>query len=318
MTTYIIRRLVQAIFILIIVTVLVFIGMRVLPGDPIVLYLSEDEAAQFSDEEIATLKHEFGLDKPLAAQYFDWMSGVVVGDLGVSIFFGTPVSDEIARSLPRTLHLGLMAFLISILIGIPAGVICAVRRGRWVDTVVTLFSNMGITVPIFWLGILLIYLFGLKLRILPIQGYTSPFEDFWLSTKQSIMPIFCLSIFAIASAARQTRSSMLEVTRQDYIRTAWSKGLTERTITIIHALKNGLIPVITLKGITLRNIVGGSVLVETVFNVPGMGRLVVDAIFSHDYAIVQGVILVIAVVVTLGNLAVDLSYGWLDPRVRYG
>ena len=318
MTAYIIRRLIQALFILIIVTFLVFALMRFLPGDPILIYIDLNQIEVSTPEHIEALRHEFGLDKPLMVQYFDWMSCAIRGDLGMSIFKDEPVMNLIARRLPITFHLGALAFFISVVVGITAGVISAVRRATSVDTGVTLLANLGITAPIFWVGIMMIYLFGLYLKWLPIQGYTSPLDDFWLSTRQLIMPVFCLSIFAVASAARQTRSSMLEVTRQDYIRTAWSKGLRERVVIMRHALKNGLIPVITWKGQTIRNIFGGSVLIETVFNIPGMGRLAVNAVFEQDYAIVQGVILVTAIVVTLANLAVDLSYGWLDPRIRFG
>jgi len=246
------------------------------------------------------------------------MSGIVRGDLGNSIFWGTTVVEEIARALPKTLHLGLIAFVLSLIIGIPMGVIAAVRRGKWIDAVVTVLANVGITAPIFWLGILLIYVFGLYFGWLPIQGYTSPFDDFWLSTRQIIMPVFCLALFPLAGNARQARSAMLEVIQQDYIRTAWSKGLKERTIILRHALKNGIIPVVTLAGMGLRVILGGQVLVETVFNISGMGRLAVAGLQNQDYAIVQGVILIIAIAVTLSNLIVDLSYGWLDPRIRYG
>jgi peptide/nickel transport system permease protein len=296
---------------------LIFFAMRFLPGDPILMLITSDDLAEVSEDEIQALKKEFGLDKPMAVQYITWLSNAFYGDLGKSIINRTNVTEEIIGRLPITLHLGLLAFIISILIGIPAGVVCAIRRGKRVDTVVTILSNLGITVPTFWFGILLIYFFALYLRLLPVHGYTSPFDDFWMSTKQIIMPVFCLSIFPIASSARQTRSSMLEVMGQDYIRTAWAKGLKERFIITRHALKNALIPVVTLNGMTLRNIIGGSVLIETVFNVPGMGRLVVDAVFSQDYAIVQGVSLLIAIVVMMANLLVDLSYGWLDPRIRY-
>jgi len=182
----------------------------------------------------------------------------------------------------------------------------------------TSLGNLGITIPVFWLGILLIYYFGLKLDLLPIFGYTSPLEDFWKNTTEIILPVFCLAVPPIASAVRMTRSSMLEVMRQDYVRTAWSKGLRERIVVMRHALKNGLIPVVTLKGMSLARIVGGSVLVETVFNIPGMGRLAVEGLFSHDYAVVQGCMLIAGTVVLVSNLIIDLSYGWLDPRIRYG
>jgi peptide/nickel transport system permease protein len=193
-----------------------------------------------------------------------------------------------------------------------------VRRGKWLDKVVTPLTYVGITIPVFWLGILLIYAFGLKLNWLPISGYTSPLDDFWLSTRQLVMPVLCLAVFGLAANARQMRSSMLETIRQDYIRTAWSKGLKERTIIVRHAMKNSLIPVITLMGMGVGIIFGGSVLVETVFAIPGVGRLLVSSILGQDYVVVQGITLVIAVIVLLVNLIVDISYGWFDPRIRYG
>lgn len=318
MSGFIVHRLIQTVFVLILVSLIVFVVMRFLPGDPILLYLSEDQVRNFTPQQIAEVRAQFGLDKPVMVQYVDWMRGLFRGDFGISMSYRIPVWEEISRRLPITFYLGSIAFVVSILLGIPMGLIAAVRRGKWSDTVATLLANLGITLPVFWLGILMIYLFGLYLRWLPTFGYTSPFENFWLSTRQAIMPVICLTIFATASSARQTRSAMLEVIQQDYIRTAWAKGLKERVIILRHALKNSLIPVVTLKGISLRNIFGGSVLVETVFNVPGMGRLAVDAMMSRDYAIVQGVILIIAVVVCLANLIVDISYSWLDPRIRYG
>jgi peptide/nickel transport system permease protein len=291
--------------------------MRLLPGNPILILITAEQVSKYTQEEIDNIKHEYGLDKPLIVQYGNWMSHVLRGDLGNSIIGRFKVSHEIAKRLPISAHLGLFAFVISIIIGVPVGVVCAARRGSWMDSILTLLANGGICVPIFWLGIIMIYVFAIKLGLLPTFGYTSPLKDFWLSTRQSIMPIFCLAIYPIASAARQSRSSMLEVMRQDYIRTAWSKGVEERVIIIRHALKNGIIPVVTLQGMMLSHILGGEVLVETVFNIPGIGRLAVDGIQSLDYAVVQGVILVMAVAVVLTNLIVDLCYGWIDPRVRY-
>ena len=191
--------------------------------------------------------------------------------------------------------------------------IAAIRRGKWIDTVVTALAYLGVCIPIFWLGILMIYGFGLKLDWLPIAGYTSPFDDFWLSTKQLVMPVTCLSIFGLASIARQMRSSMLEVIRQDYIRTAWAKGLRERVIVMRHALKNSLIPIITLIGMGSHHF-GGSVMVETVFAIPGIGRLMVTSLFGHDYVVVQSGVLIIAIIIIFTNLIVDISYGWLDPQ----
>ena len=317
MTTYIIRRLIQAVVVMVLVTIIVFFAMRLLPGDPILMLITEDELSDITAEQIEALRHEYGLDKPMAVQYVHWIGQAVQGNLGRSIVHDTPVIDDMVERLPISLYLGGLALIISIIVGIPLGIISAIRRGRWLDTAVTLIANLGITIPIFWLGVLLIYFFALFLGILPVQGYTSPFDDVGLNLRQIIMPVFCLSIFPLASSARQTRSSMLEVMGQDYIRTAWSKGLTERLIILRHALKNALIPVVTLNGMLLRNIFSGQVLIETVFNIPGMGRLAVDAVQSQDYAIVQGVTLLIVMVVLMANLLVDLSYGYLDPRIRY-
>jgi peptide/nickel transport system permease protein len=318
MGTYIIRRILQMILVLLIITVIVFLMVRLLPGDPILMYLTSSDLEEITQEQVDTIRHDLGLDRSLFIQYADWIGNVVTGDMGTSIIHRGKVGEDIKRRLPITLHLGGLAFIISIIVGIPMGVIAAVRRGTWLDSILTSLGNLGITIPVFWLGILLIYAFGLKLDLLPVFGYTSPFKDFAENTQQIILPIFCLAVPPIASAVRLTRSSMLEVMRQDYVRTAWSKGLKERSVIMRHALKNGLIPVVTLKGISLAAIVGGSVLVETVFSIPGMGRLAVEGLFSQDYAVVQAVILVTSIVVLVINLLIDLSYGWLDPRVRYG
>jgi peptide/nickel transport system permease protein len=227
------------------------------------------------------------------------------------------VGNLIRERLPVTAHIGIVSFVMSGILGISAGIICAVKRGTWIDSTVTLLANVGITVPSFWAGIILIYLLSLKANWLPVFGYTSPFDDFWLSTRQLIMPVFCLALFPIASLCRQTRSAMLEVVYQDYIRTAWAKGLTEKIVILRHAVKNALIPVITVMGLHVTVIVGGAVLIETVFNIGGIGRLITQAILQQDYAVVQGCVLIIAVVIVMVNLLVDLSYGWFDPRIRY-
>jgi peptide/nickel transport system permease protein len=317
MWAYIVRRLLASAIVLIVVTIFIFLVMRLLPGDPILMIVTNEQLSQSAPEQIAALRHEFGLDKPMPIQYLNWMFGIVQGDFGVSLISRTRVIDNVAQRLPITMHLGILAFVIAIIIGIPAGMICAVRRGTFLDTLVTTLANLGITVPIFWLGILLIYFFSLELKWLPVYGYTSPFVDFGQSTKQIIMPVFCLGIFPLASISRITRSSMLEVMRQDYIRTAWSKGLSERWVVFRHALKNSLIPVITLSGMSISSIVGGAVLIETVFNIPGMGRMAVSGIMTKDYPIVQAVTFIVSAVVVLSNLVVDISYSWLDPRIRY-
>jgi peptide/nickel transport system permease protein len=319
MTTYVIRRLFMAVVVLVIVTLIVFFVMRLLPGDPLVIFMGRSAGTgSMSQEQLEYLRVRYGLDKPLMVQYATWMAGIFQGNLGKSIYYHEDVGRLLLERFPITLHLGLSAYILSSVGGIVLGGLAAIRRGTWIDTLTTTLANIGITIPVFWLGILMIYLFGLKLDWLPIAGYTSPLDDFWLSTKQAIMPVICLAITGLAYIARQMRSSMLEVIRQDYIRTAWSKGLSERAVINKHALKNSLIPVITLLGIGIGMVFGGSVLVETVFAVPGIGRLLVTSVFAQDYVVVQSGTLVIATVIVLSNLLVDIGYGWLDPRIRYG
>jgi peptide/nickel transport system permease protein len=317
MGAYIFRRLIQGLIILILVTMLVFLLMRLLPGDPLMVYLSSGEIQNMTRADIDVMKHDLGLDKSLAVQYYNWAINLVHGDMGTSFILHEKVAPLIKDSIPITAYIGSLAFVIGSILGIFFGVICALRRGTWIDTVVTVLANLGITVPAFWVGILLIYFLALKLQWLPVSGYTSPFEDVSLSLRQIIMPVFCLAIGPVAGLARQTRSSMLEVVQQDYIRTAWSKGLMERLIVVRHQLKNALIPVITIMGMQVGVIFGGSVLIETVFNIPGVGRLMTNAVFQQDYQIVQAGVLIMATVVILSNLIVDITYGWLDPRIRY-
>ncbi|OGP54230.1 MAG: peptide ABC transporter [Deltaproteobacteria bacterium RBG_13_52_11b] len=317
MIGYIVRRTIQAVTVLILVTLVVFLAMRMLPGDPLTIYIVQHDIDKITPEFQAQLMHKFGLDKSLPMQYLDWMSGLFRADFGRSIQYNESVTTLMAERLPVTLYLGLLSFAIASVLGMLAGLLAAIRRGRMLDTIVTSLANLGICTPSFWLGILMIYGIGLKLGWLPIQGYTSPFDNFWLSIRQSVMPVFILSAWGIAFVARQARSSMLEVTRQDYIRTAWSKGLRERVVVMRHMLKNGLIPVVAVMGVRFSHTIGGMVVIENVFNIPGMGRLMVAAVFGQDYQVVQAGILIMAIGVVLTNLVVDISYGWIDPRVRY-
>ncbi len=319
MTSYIIRRLIQGLIVLILVTLLVFFVMRLLPGDPLIIYIAQSAQLEAMPQEmIEQLRHQFGLDKSIMVQYVNWVTNIFRGDFGRSIFYQEKVSTLMKERFPVTIHLGALSLIFGAIVGITAGLLTAVRRGKWLDKVITPLTYIGITIPVFWLGILMIYAFGLKLHWLPISGYTSPFEDFWLSTRQLVMPVLCLSFFSIAANARQMRSSMLETINQDYVRTAWSKGLSERRVILKHALKNSLIPVITLVGIGVGIIFGGSVLVETVFAIPGVGRLLVSSILGQDYVVVQAITFVIAITILLVNLLVDISYGWFDPRIRFG
>jgi peptide/nickel transport system permease protein len=317
MVSYIIRRILHSLIVVIVVTIVIFLALRLLPGDPLYTLISRSESSEFSQEQLDLIRHEVGLDRPLIIQYFTWVGGVFQGDLGTSIMNHTSVSDEIVRRLPISAYLGILALILGIIIGVPLGIISAVRRGTWIDTIVTTLANIGVCVPIFWLGIMLVFIFALRMKLLPVMGFTPPFENFGLSLKQIIMPVACLAIGPVAGNARQTRSIMLEVLRQDYIRTAWSKGLRERTIILRHALKNGFIPLLTFMGLWVSVIAGGSVLIEQVFNIPGMGRLAVDSLFKLDYPYVQGVVLVIAIIIVVTNLIIDISYGWFDPRIRF-
>jgi peptide/nickel transport system permease protein len=320
MTSYIIRRLFMAVVILFLITLIVFFAMRLLPGDPLIIFLGQQAGSgtSITEKELEVLRHEYGLDKPIMVQYANWVTGIFQGNLGTSIHYHEKVGKLMLERFPITLQLGLVAYVIGNALGILLGVLAAVRRGTWLDTFVTVMGNIGITIFIPWLGLLLMYAFGLRFGWLPIAGFTSPFDNFWLSLRQMVMPCICLAITPLSFVARQTRSSMLEVTKQDYIRTAWSKGLREKTIIMRHALKNGLIPVITLLGMGIGFVFGGSVLVETIFAIPGVGRLLITSVFAQDYVVIQSGTLVISTIIILSNLIVDISYGWLDPRIRYG
>jgi peptide/nickel transport system permease protein len=313
LTAFILKRIFLTLIVVIIVSFIAFSLIHIMPGDPAATMLGLDARP----EAIQALQHQLWLDRPFLVQYGHWAYNALHGDLGVSLMYKDPITDILGERLPITLYLAFIAFIISTVLGIFLGIICAVRRGSFLDQIVSLAANLGIAIPVFWLGILGIYFFGLKLGWLPLQGWTSPLVDFVQSTKQAIIPVTLLAIPGISVLARQTRSSMLEVIHQDYIRTAYAKGVKERVIIIRHALKNALIPVITLLGLQVRVLVGGSILVETVCNIPGMGRLLVGGAFNKDFLVVQAGVLIIGTIVCLVNLIVDISYGWLDPRVRY-
>jgi peptide/nickel transport system permease protein len=316
MTAFIIRRLLQALLVLIMVTLLVFFAMRLLPSDPISMYVASTGAMDQS--EIDFLKQQYGLDKPLIMQYLNWVSGLVRGDLGFSLFYKDQVSTLLGQRFPLTMYLGVVSMGISTIAGITMGMLAAIRRGKWLDNVVSPLSVVMICLPSFLLGILLIYVIGLKLHWLPFVGLTMPWDNFATSVKQVIMPAFCMSALGLAMNARQMRSSMLEIIRQDYIRTAWSKGLLERVVILKHALKNSLIPVVTLIGMGVGVVFAGAVITETIFSIPGIGRLFVTSIQGQDYLVVQDLTLIFATVILSVNLIVDLSYSWIDPRIRYG
>jgi peptide/nickel transport system permease protein len=320
MTTYIIRRLLWGILVLFLVSLIVFFSLRLIPGDPVLIYAAQVSSggSGVSEEQLQKLRVEYGLDKPVPVQYVNWLKGIATGDLGKSIKYNQDVGKLLGERFQPTLVLGFSAVIISTLLGIVFGLVAAIRRGKWIDTVVTFFSYVGLCIPVFMLAILLVYIFGLKLKWLPITGYDLPWENFGASLKEAIMPIICLAMVPLAVTARQMRSSVLEVNNMDYIRTAWSKGLREKVVVTRHVLKNSLIPVVTMLGISVGLIFGGSVIIETMFGIPGVGWLLVQSIFGRDYVVIQGGTLVLAAIVIFVNLIVDISYGWFDPRIRYG
>jgi peptide/nickel transport system permease protein len=313
LTGYIVRRLIQTVVVIVLVSFVSFLLIQLMPGDPAASMLGPNA----TKAQVDALRLELGLDKPMMVQYFDWLNKIVHADLGTSLSLREPVSSLFAQRLQITFYLSLISFILSTLLGVALGIICAIRRGGFLDQFLSMSANIGIAIPIFWLGILGLYVFGMKAQIVPIYGWVSPFSNFTKSISYTILPVILLAVPGIAVMTRQTRSSMLEVTQQDYIRTAYSKGLKERNVVIKHAVKNALIPIVTLLGLQLRVLVGGSVLVEQVFSIPGMGRLLVSASQNKDFIVVQDGVLLIGVIVCLANLLVDISYGWLDPRMRY-
>ncbi|MFC1958004.1 ABC transporter permease [Chloroflexota bacterium] len=313
MLAYIARRLMYTVIVIFLVSIIAFLVVQITPGDPAAQMLGPDS----TPDQVEELRKELWLDRPVAVQYMHWLNNIFHGDFGYSRVQSEKVVSIIGRTLPISMYLGVLAMVISAVVGISIGIISAIRRASFLDNIISLFANSGLAVPIFWLGLMGIYLFAYKLGWLPIQGFTWPTENLKESILQTIMPVICLSVRSMAVMARQTRSSMLEVIRQDYIRTAKAKGLKEVSVNIKHALRNALIPVVTLMGTQVRILFGGAVLVETVFNIPGLGRTVVTAAFMKDFITLQAGVLMISIMTCMANLLVDISYGWLDPRTKY-
>lgn len=312
MLPYIVRRLIIAIPTLFIVTVMVFAVQRLLPGDPALILAGEDRRP----EVIAHIRERYRLSDPIPVQYLAWLAQIARGDLGRSIRTNQPVGALILEKLPVTVQLALMSMAVAVLIAIPTGVLAAVRRGSWLDHASTLFALSGLSIPNFWLGIMLILLVSVRWQLLPASGYVPLSEGVVENLRRMIMPAFVLGTSLAAVLMRQMRSSMLEVLRQDYVRTAQAKGLARRAVVWQHALRNALIPVVTILGLQLGALLSGAVLTEQVFTIPGFGKLVVDAVFNRDYAVVQGVVLVTATAYIVINLAVDIAYALLNPRIQ--
>jgi peptide/nickel transport system permease protein len=313
MTAYILRRLLATIPVMAVVAVFVFFLLRLAPGDPAAIIAGEDATAA----QIAAVRGKLGLDRPILEQFVVWLGGMLQGDFGTSIFSNLPVTRLIAQRIEPTLSLMLTTLLVAVSLAIPLGVLAAWKARHLVDRLVMSFSVLGFAMPVFLVGYVLIYLFAVKLGWLPVQGYVPIREGLWPWAESLILPSVALGITYMALIARITRASMLEVLAQDYIRTATSKGLTTDRVLLLHALKNASVPIVTVIGIGIALLISGVVITETVFNIPGLGRLTVDAVLKRDYPIVQGLIIVFAAAKVLVNLVIDISYVFLDPRIRY-
>jgi peptide/nickel transport system permease protein len=319
MWRYIVRRLITAIPVIVLVSVLTFVGQQLIPGDPLMAILgaSEVEVLEADPEALAALRTEYGLDQPVLVQYARYVWRCLQGDFGRSFRTRKPVTEAIGERLNVTLKLSIVTFVVNVLISVPLGIVAALYRGTKIDLLATTWAVLGVATPGFWVAILLIIVFSVNLGWLPAAGWVDPLEDPVEGIKHMILPVVALGLFGSATIMRQTRSALLEVLRQDYIVTARAKGLAGRRVILRHALKNALIPVVTLLSLSLAALFGGTVLIERVFAIPGVGRLALDATNSRDYPVIQAIVLLSATTIVLANLVADIAYGFLDPRIRY-
>ena len=313
MLAYILRRLATTVLVMGIVAVFVFLLLHLSPGDPAAIIAGDNATA----EQIAGIRKQLGLDDALPLQFYRWLNAVLHGDLGISIFSNEPVAKLISQRIEPTLSLALTTLVVAVTLAVSFGVLAAWKVGSWIDRSLMVVSVLGFSVPVFVVGYMLIYMFSISLRWLPVQGYSPIDQGFGPWIERLILPSIALGLAYVALIARITRTSMLEVLAEDYIRTANAKGVATRSVLLKHALKNAGVPIVTVIGIGVALLIGGVVITETVFNIPGVGRLVVDAISKRDYPIIQGVILIFSGVYVLVNLLVDMSYTLLDPRIRY-
>ena len=312
MSRFLGHRLATIVPTLLFVSMLVFGLQQLLPGDAALILAGEDQDPNV----VAYLRQKLHLDEPLPVRYAYWLGSVVRGDLGDSLRMQQPVTTLIAEKLPVTIELAAIAIVIALAIGIPAGIVSAVYRGTWLDYAANAVALWGLSTPNFWLGIMLILLFAVQLGWLPASGYVSPFEDLRANLAAMIMPAFVLGNAIAAVLMRHTRSAMLQVLSSDYVRTARAKGLDERVVVLKHALRNALVPIITLGALELGTLLSGAVLTEQVFTIPGFGKLIVDAVFNRDYAVVQGVVLCTATAYLVLNFVADIAYFLVNPRLR--
>ena len=315
MTSYVIKRLFDLAFVLFGVSLLVFLMLRFIPGDAVQIMLGAN--TDISPERVDALRRQLGLDLPVYQQYGRWLGGVLRGDFGTSIWTGEPVTGEILARLPVTLEITLLALLFALLVSFPLGVLAARARGGWGDTLVRVLSIVGLTLPSFWVGVLLLYFVSVRFPGFPAIGFVPFAEDPLGNLSRLSLPIIAVSLPMIAGLSRILRSSLLEVMNADFIRTGRAKGVGPQTLLYKHALRNALIPVVTIIGVQMGYLLSGVVVIEQVFAIPGLGRLIIGAVNERNYPLVQGTILVITLVFVLVNLLVDLAYAWIDPRVEY-
>ncbi|MBP0616840.1 ABC transporter permease [Jiella mangrovi] len=312
MAELILRRVLVAIPTIIIVSMLVFALQKLLPGDPALLIAGEERDPKV----VEFIREKYHLNDPVPVQYGYWVMNVLTGDFGISLRTDTPVTTLVAQKLPVTIQLAVMAMIIALLVGVPAGILSAVRKGTVTDYVANVVALSGLSIPNFWLGILLIFLVSVQLGWLPASGYVPPSEDLWLSIETMLMPAFVLGTALAATLMRHTRSAMIGILRSDYIRTARAKGLRQNKVVYKHALRNALVPIVTLMTLLFGELLGGAVLTEQIFTIPGFGKLVVDAVFTRDYQVVQGIVLCTAIGFIVMNLFADILYILINPRLR--
>jgi peptide/nickel transport system permease protein len=314
MHRYLARRILVAIFVIWMVTIIAFAAMQFIPADVVTLMLGK----HYTEEAATALRHKLGLDLPAYVQYLKWLGRLLQGDLGLSLRTQESIADMLRQRLPVTVELALLGTLVAVIVGIPAGIIAAIRQYSLLDQVSTVVAMVGLSMPDFWLATLFILVFSIGLKVLPPGGILpSLIEDPAANLRRMIMPALAMGLPSAAVYFRMTRSSMLEVIRSDYMRTAYSKGLSERATVVRHALKNAFIPVVTITGLEITWMLGGSFIIETIFSLPGLGRATVQSIYQRDYTVLQACLLVYSLIVVAVSLTIDLSYAWLDPRIRY-
>lgn len=317
MRQYVTKRLLLYFPTLILITLVIFLLMRVIPGDPAIQLLAAGGDASYTEEDLAKKRHDLGIDRPLVTQYFTWIGGMLRGDMGKALYYQRPVKEELSPRIPITFEIAILAMIISLLVAVPLGIFSAIAQDSVLDYIGRAVTIFGISIPIFVTGIVSIYILARVFNWLPPLGYTPLWEDPWQNMQQIFFPALTLAIFQMNFTARVTRSAMLEVLREDYIRTARSKGLQERLVIVRHALKNAMLPILGVAGWSLAILLGGSVIIEQIFVIPGLGRLLIESIGQRDYTLVQGVVIVFSVTVLTVNLVVDLALAWIDPRIRY-